>query len=63
MNRIANRKLAAALAVIATFGCTPLTAFDALVPKDSGVMLAVDGAPTGPTLASESMSIVREAPR
>ena len=47
MSRIANRKLAAALAVIATFGCTPLTAFDALVPKDSGVMLAVDGAPYG----------------
>ena len=47
MNRIANRKLAAALAVIATFGCTPLTAFDALVPKDSGVMLAVDGASYG----------------
>lgn len=45
---ISKRTLAARLAALALAGCTPLTAFDTLVPKDPGVELAVEDAAYGP---------------
>jgi acetyl esterase/lipase len=46
--RISKRTLTSALAALAVAGCTPLTAFDTLVPKDPGVELVVKDAAYGP---------------
>ena len=45
---IFNRARVSVLGALAVAGCTPLTAFDTLVPKDPGVQLAAKNAAYGP---------------
>lgn len=43
-----GRAAAAMMSALAVVGCTPLTAFDTLVPKDSGAVLEARDLPYGP---------------